>query len=311
MVALTQTRIAAVDVARGIALVAMTIYHFTWDLEFFGWIAPGTTAEIGWVLFARSIAVTFVFLVGVGLVLGHGTAIHWCPFSRRWAMVAGAAALVTLSTWWMTPQAYVFFGVLHAIALFSLLGLPFARLPWWCAAAAALAVVATNAIVADDLFSGALYWTGLHATNPLSNDYVPLFPWFAATLAGIAVTKLARASPLWARVTRPRETTAIERPFVFLGRHSLVYYLLHQPAMIGALSLAATLGVKPDPARHFERSCTLQCEETGDGEICRRFCGCVTRSLAGQGLLDGFAAGELDEAAGARADGLIMQCRSG
>lgn len=29
-------RILAFDVARGIALLAMASYHFTWDLEFFG-----------------------------------------------------------------------------------------------------------------------------------------------------------------------------------------------------------------------------------------------------------------------------------
>ena len=52
-------RIDAIDIARGIALLAMAIYHFTWDLEFFGYAEPGLTAVGGWKLFARAIASSF------------------------------------------------------------------------------------------------------------------------------------------------------------------------------------------------------------------------------------------------------------
>ncbi|MEQ9573770.1 MAG: heparan-alpha-glucosaminide N-acetyltransferase domain-containing protein, partial [Nitratireductor sp.] len=51
----TIARIALIDVLRGAALVAMAIYHFAWDLEFFGYAEPGLTAVGGWKLFARSI----------------------------------------------------------------------------------------------------------------------------------------------------------------------------------------------------------------------------------------------------------------
>ncbi|ENR15137.1 hypothetical protein C066_01046 [Brucella sp. UK5/01] len=38
-------RLGRIDIARGIALIAMAIYHFGWDLEFFGYMAPATTAQ--------------------------------------------------------------------------------------------------------------------------------------------------------------------------------------------------------------------------------------------------------------------------
>ena len=72
-------RIEAIDLARGIALVAMAVYHFTWDLEFFGYLEPRTTAVGGWKLFARVIASSFLFLVGVSLVRGRNDA-HY-PFA--------------------------------------------------------------------------------------------------------------------------------------------------------------------------------------------------------------------------------------
>ena len=76
-------RITAIDAARGVALIAMAIYHFTWDLQFFGYLEPGTATTGGWKLFARCIASSFLFLVGVGLVLAHGHGIRWPGFGRR------------------------------------------------------------------------------------------------------------------------------------------------------------------------------------------------------------------------------------
>ena len=35
-----QGRIQAIDILRGIALIAMASYHFTWDLENFGYTVP-------------------------------------------------------------------------------------------------------------------------------------------------------------------------------------------------------------------------------------------------------------------------------
>lgn len=53
-------RIELLDIARGVALIAMAIYHFTWDLEFFGYAERGLTAVGGWKVFARCIASSFL-----------------------------------------------------------------------------------------------------------------------------------------------------------------------------------------------------------------------------------------------------------
>jgi uncharacterized membrane protein len=69
----SRPRLTRIDIARGVALIAMAIYHFGWDLEFFGYMAPATTAHGGWKLFARCIASSFLFLVGFSLVLALGS----------------------------------------------------------------------------------------------------------------------------------------------------------------------------------------------------------------------------------------------
>ena len=46
-------RIQAIDILRGVALIAMASYHFTWDLENFGYTTPALTA-FGWWKFSKS-----------------------------------------------------------------------------------------------------------------------------------------------------------------------------------------------------------------------------------------------------------------
>jgi uncharacterized membrane protein len=238
-------RIVALDAARGLALVAMAIYHFAWDLEFFGYADAGMTAAGGWKFFARCIASSFLFLVGVSLFLAHGRGIRWPGFWRRLAMVAGAAAAISLVTWLAVPGGFIFFGILHQIALASLLGLAFLRLPWWLILIAAAVVIAAPNFLRSEFFAHpAWWWTGLSPVNPRSNDYVPVFPWFGAVLIGIALAKLAasRGFFIWlAKIDLGRWSL----PLAFAGRRSLAVYLIHQPVLITGLWLFAQIFPAP------------------------------------------------------------------
>ena len=159
-------RIELVDLARGTALAAMAVYHFTWDLEFFSYVDAGTTAIGGWKVFARCIASSFLFLVGVSLFLAHGDGVRWPGFGRRLAMIGGAAAAISLATWIAVPKTFIFFGILHQIALASLLGLPFLRLPWAVNLLAAAGVVAAPHF----LRSGFLRPSGVVVARPVERE---------------------------------------------------------------------------------------------------------------------------------------------
>lgn len=303
-------RIPLIDAARGVALASMAVYHFTWDLEFFGYVEPGLTAVGGWKLFARCIASSFLFLVGVSLVLAHGRAIRWRGFAKRFAMVAAAAAAISLATYVAVPDAFIFFGILHQIALASLLGLAFLRLPALVALAVAALVVAAPHYLRSDVFDHpALWWTGLSSANPRSNDFVPLFPWFGAVLLGIAAARWAISAGWLARLASvaPARWTA---PLVVAGRHSLAFYLLHQPLLIGCIWLFSQLYPAPeiDGETRFVRSCELACNQSRDSAFCTRYCACMLDTLSTENAIEGVLAGDASAALRAQVEETARLC---
>ncbi|MEO1702040.1 MAG: heparan-alpha-glucosaminide N-acetyltransferase [Pseudomonadota bacterium] len=294
-----QRRIVAIDMARGLALVAMAIYHLTWDLTFFGYLdqSVATTGPMRW--FARAIASSFLFLVGVSLVLAHSKSIRWPSFWRRLLLVTACASIISVATWFADRETFVYFGILHHIALASLLGLAFVTLRW-----PLLIVLACLLFLADFFFSSPIFdsawllWTGLNTVVRPSNDYVPIVPWFGCVLLGMAFAK----SPLFLKSTRPGQTAAsqpLQSLLIWMGRRSLLVYMVHQPILI-ALVYLATLVVPPQSADEFPLppdpfldACESTCLQTSGADFCISYCACVDVRLQQQGLKADLLAGRL------------------
>ncbi len=225
-------RIVALDIARTVALGGMVVFHFTFDLMLFGHVPAGTVFTGFWPYFARAIAGSFVFLAGVSLWLAHRQAIRWPAFWRRLAVVAGAAALVTAATYVALGDAYIRWGILHAIAAGSLLGILFLRAPLILIALAAAACFAAPLYLRTAAFNSPwLLWVGLSTEVPPMVDYEPLLPWFGLILLGLIAARLM--APVWPRL---RGTAGpVTRALGWPGRHSLAVYLVHQPVLFSAV----------------------------------------------------------------------------
>lgn len=302
-------RIGILDAARGIALIAMASYHFTWDLEFFGYVAPGTTTQGLWKLYARAIASSFIFMAGVSLVLAHYPTPKLQPFLKRLAMVAGAAIAITVATAIAVPDGIIFFGILHHIAAASVVGLVFLRLPPAVTAVAALAALAAPAYLRSAAFDAPyLLWVGLSEHLPRSNDYVPLLPWIGAFLFGITAARIARAAGWLQTLAALPQGPAILR---FGGRHSLVVYLLHQPLLIAIVYLISIIvpPQKPDPMQSYLRSCEMSCQAEGSqADLCSRFCACTLDKLMQQSLFEPLQSGAIQPDQDERVLQLAREC---
>ncbi len=307
-------RLPGVDVARGAALFAMAVYHFAWDLHFFGLIATDPVVHPAWMLFARGIAASFLLLVGVSLVLAAADGFDRRAFLIRLAKVSGAALLITAATMAAFPDSFIFFGILHHIAAASVLGLLALRLPTGAVLGLAGTVFVLPVLFQHPAFSHpALVWLGLAPVPPRSNDFVPLLPWFGWVLAGIAAGRALLGAPRFVAAFALRPASRPARVMAAAGRHSLTIYLLHQPILIGLVWLAVQLGVaRPIPAgsTDFGTTCTAECIAQGaEAALCRRVCSCIVEDLAGGPLLADRAA-PLSAADERRLSEAIERCRN-
>jgi uncharacterized membrane protein len=275
-------RIDGLDVARGIALIAMATYHFSWDLELFGYLSAGTVGSGFLKYYARAIASSFLFMVGFSLVLATANRINWPSFMKRLAMVGGAALVISIATYFAVPDGWIFFGILHHIAVASLIGLLFLRLPWALVLPAALFAFALPYLGLVATHSPWLSFIGLFKTPPSSNDFVPLFPWLSASLAGIAAAKIAIERGWLEKIAKPRATKSPARLLKFFGQNSLVFYLVHQPILIALVWLATQI-VPPNygfvgPA--FQAECRSVCSNSYSEKQCQTYCICFERELS-------------------------------
>lgn len=281
-------RMPAIDAGRAVALAAMAAYHLTWDLGYLRLTPENVALSPGGRIAAHVIAGSFLVLVGIGLVLMNGRGVRARPTALRLLRIGGAAALITLATWFAFPDSFIFFGILHCIALSSVLALPFPFLPAILTALVGALVVAMPHLVAHPVLDApALFFLGLGRLTPQTNDYVPLFPWFGMVLFGVA---LGRAALPWfarSRVGRWQPRSRGARAATFAGRHSLAIYLLHQPILLGALTGVAML-TGPHPRAglaKFRADYVENCTRTGgEAASCRIAARCTADALRRDGL---------------------------
>lgn len=280
-------RLDALDVARGVAIVAMILYHFVWDLRFLGLIDSHLAGAPAMRLAAHAIGSAFLLVAGVAMVLAHRGRFSPSAFRRQFARVALGAAAVTMATAYFTPEAPVTFGILHALAVGVLVAAPFARARWFVTAPVAVAMIAAPALWRSALFDDPLWqWIGLGLETPLTFDWRPALPWVGVMLAGVAAarTPFGQATLIRAAVWRADDRPT--RALAAAGRRSLAIYLLHQPLLLAVLWLVAkTLaGAPPAEARPFIDACAAQCRSVGGAaDVCAKSCGCVVERLQASG----------------------------
>ncbi|MGD8852901.1 MAG: heparan-alpha-glucosaminide N-acetyltransferase [Gammaproteobacteria bacterium] len=228
-IGLRNPRLLSIDALRGVAILLMVVFHFCFDLAYFQLAGFDFYRDPFWLHLRTSI------LVGVSLVLASRNGLDPNRYLKRLLLLALASAAISVATWWMFGPRFVFFGVLHFIALASVLGLAFLRGAWLNLALGASLIVFSASYESPWFDQTAWRWMGFMTHKPATEDYVPLFPWFGVVLMGIFAGKQMLRAPWLPRLDERLGESATARGFAAAGRHSLVIYLLHQPLLIGLL----------------------------------------------------------------------------
>ncbi len=240
----THRRHSRLDALRGAAVYWMAIYHVAFDLNHFGFVVPKQRFffEAFWVWQRTSILSLFLFVAGMSLAVAMARGQSWGGFFKRWWQILAGAALVSIGSWWAFPNAWIWLGVLHAMAAMLLLA---RLLATWFASwrrgleMLGLVCLALPWVLRSPAFDApSLQWIGLGVIKPLTQDWVPLLPWFGVLLLGVVWgLRLLIHRPAWLEGPLPSGM----QPLATLGRWSLSFYLLHQPLFFGLMSAVASL----------------------------------------------------------------------
>ncbi len=216
------------DTLRGFAVLWMTVFHFSFDLSHFGLTHQNFYHDPFWTIQRTCILSLFLFCAGYGQALAVKNGQTWLRFGRRWLQIAACALAVSVGSALMFPNSWIYFGVLHGMAVMLILCRATAAWGAWLWIGGAVAMVLGN-FPPIALDAKAWNWLGLISRKPITEDYVPILPWLGVMWWGMAAG-LRAGQPVALHIPALR-------PLTWLGQHSLVWYMLHQPLLIGLLTL--------------------------------------------------------------------------
>ncbi|MCB0166226.1 MAG: DUF1624 domain-containing protein [Anaerolineae bacterium] len=242
------TRLWEIDALRGLAIVQMVFYHFVWDLHFFG-LYHGNLFVGPWQWFARTIATQFLFVAGVSLTLSYNREVQrgdtnlFFKYVLRGAKIFGWGLVITIGTYFFIGQGFVVFGILHLIGFSIMTSYPFLRLNRWLTLLTGLVMILiglyVEGIVVDYPW---LIWLGLKQQGRAMVDYYPVLPYGGITLIGIFTGYTLYRDRLRQFSLPDFSGKSLVTGLRFLGRHSLLIYLVHQPILI---AIFFVLGFRP------------------------------------------------------------------
>jgi len=229
-------RIIGIDIFRGSAIVLMIIFHIAYDLQYFNYLNLHITTEPFWKNFRLIIVNMFLVTVGMSLALAHRDSIHWAAVRKRTFQLALASLLVSVSTYMIFPHSWVYFGILHFILLASLLALPFIHRPWLSLALSVIILIAYFhfGLRTQPLFDLLAIPLGLPLKRTV--DLVQIIPWISTVLIGISIVGFNLHHKLFDTKLFNAESKC-QRSLVFMGKHALIIYLIHQPLLFGLFYL--------------------------------------------------------------------------
>lgn len=220
----------------------MFMFHFSYDLTFFGYLDINFLEDPFWANFRLLIVSSFLLLVGISIILANRKPLNTKHFTRRLILLIGYALLVSLGSHFMFPESYIYFGILHFIVVASILGLLFRKF-YWFNLTFGIGLVLLDTLYSNVFFNDpAINWLGLMTHLPYTEDYVPLIPWFGVVLIGMFIGKAlftVNNTPSWLAWNANNPVT---KTLAFSGRHSLHIYILHQPIFIGLIALVSGQG---------------------------------------------------------------------
>ena len=226
-------RSAFLDALRGSGIILMVIFHFFYDLTLFNLAEIPIYQSAFWISFRYLILAIFLSSVGMALYVHAHRGINWKAYHRRLLLLFMNSALITLVTYFVMREQFIFFGILHLIFVSSILALLFLR-AGWLNLLLGIAIVYIGFNYGNPFFNQPEFrWLGMLTVATGSADFTPIFPWFGIVLVGIFIAH-ALGQNMYSLMSR---NNSVIRILGLAGRHGLLIYMLHQPILWAVIYL--------------------------------------------------------------------------
>lgn len=228
-----QQRITIFDTVRGVTMLSMAGFHACYDLAYlYGWDMPWFTQTIFQNIWRASISWVFLFIAGWMCTLSRSNV-------KRALKYAAAALVVWIATTVVSVDDSVNFGIIYCMAactaVVALARPALQKVPGVWGVVVCLVLFALTWSIPKAVYPlPYLAWLGFPSAGFVSGDYYPLIPFVFMYLAGFFAAQTAETSK------RKAQAWAYANPvpvLASLGRHALLFYLLHQPVILGVLEL--------------------------------------------------------------------------
>lgn len=233
-------RVPEVDCLRGIAILLMVGFHLTFDLKYFAKISLDLPHAY-WRFMPELIGGLFFTVVGLTASIQFKTnPIHFSKRLVHRGLVLGLVSLgISVVSYWFSPESVIYFGALHCISL-SLIALPlFVKQPRRLFTLGCSFIGLGWILWQFTVPFPYLLWLGLVPQSGTGGDWFSFFPYFGVVLVGFWLgNRFYQEHPrLSSRLPALFTENIVFRGLARLGNYSLPIYLLHQPVLLGLLSL--------------------------------------------------------------------------
>lgn len=240
-----KNRYSVLDLLRGFAIINMILFHAMWDLVYMFRVDIPWFKSDGAYIWQQCICWTFILLSGFCWNLGKKKL-------KNAFIVLGASVIITFVTAVFMKNSIILFGVLCLLGSSMLLMIPLEKLLKHINPFVGFAVFFFMFLAFKNVHKGyigigenewfylpaGLYsdyltaYLGFPFRGFYSSDYFPLIPWLFLFVSGYCLYHIFVRLKLMKYLSFFRCS-----PLEFLGRYSLIIYMVHQPVVYGVLFL--------------------------------------------------------------------------
>ena len=216
-------------------MFAMIIYHFYWDLGYFGFIDLRVVTQGLGLIIAQLIGLSFITIAGISSRLQSLTNSYKSKMVRRIFRLMSISIAISILTFIIDKSNFIFFGILHFLSVCSLISLILIKIK--SNFQLLLICLGTGLISISEITFNIPFifsWLGFSKELPLTNDFYPIIPWitfyFFGFWLGSIINEITNKKYENISINDPQPGLVLKL-IEYVGRKSLVIYILHQPLL--------------------------------------------------------------------------------